>query len=338
MLNGIILAVLEDMGPASRVNISHLSELESMKLSVAAMTAVGLGNDTSRQRRNLYGTFPVANRDEYRALVFPFSVSGEKSADNRVRHFGRECSIFLLFNREFRGEVFNNFAKIERLLREETDPLYSEDQLTEIWIKRIYTGLNELFKTTVSEEEDINKITFSSETKEIIAKITACQEELSNLLSEIGVGFMDNPILSTSFEPNVATLEQENSVFNKGNEYVELINNLNKQSKIAARHYVDVVVLEKLGHYFYWNAIRTNSKKILEEARLYYEASLRITGSALMILTLGSVDTKLVGSDAILAKKVKEELKEGFGKFDRRLKLSRKVLFAKSLEDIEKAV
>ena len=122
MLNGIILAVLEDMGPAARINISHLSEIESMKLAVAAMTAVGLGNDTARQRRNLYGTFPVANRDEYRALVFPFSVSGEKSADNRVRHFGRECSIFLLFNREFRDEVFNKFAKIEHLLREETDP------------------------------------------------------------------------------------------------------------------------------------------------------------------------------------------------------------------------
>ena len=104
MLKGIVLAVLDDNGPAVWLNLTELDEVESMKLAVSGMTAFGMGNMIDRTRNKLHGTFPIPYVDEDApedsSLVFPFSVSGETSLDSRIRKYGRECMIFLIYDKK----------------------------------------------------------------------------------------------------------------------------------------------------------------------------------------------------------------------------------------------
>ncbi|MHA2334034.1 MAG: hypothetical protein ACXAEU_18555, partial [Candidatus Hodarchaeales archaeon] len=122
--DAINITILADDGPRSihtsydsdKIDEMVLDEVIIMKLGISGMTAIGMSSN--RATNKLHGSLPVPDSDQYQALAYPFTISGELSHDERVKEFGREVIVFLLFHLEQRDLIFHQYSNIEGRIKE----------------------------------------------------------------------------------------------------------------------------------------------------------------------------------------------------------------------------
>ncbi len=133
IFDGILFAIGEESGPVLSLNISSLDERAAIATIIHGITAVGMGETN---QLGLFGPIPVPYNDEFRALIYIFTV------ESKTLEEGRFCSLFLIFRKEMIRFIANVYSMIESLLnvyRENFLP--TEDHLHEETIIEIYKEL-----------------------------------------------------------------------------------------------------------------------------------------------------------------------------------------------------
>jgi hypothetical protein len=135
LFEGVIITIFAELGPAPLANESPLDEAVAIKLSIAGMTilTMGYGGDGVFEKRHfrLHGPLPVPDSVEYEALAMSFKVEATVTDDERVREYGRECTLFLVFSTKKRTEVLNYHRAIEAEMKQFLQKFSTETQLSE---------------------------------------------------------------------------------------------------------------------------------------------------------------------------------------------------------------
>ncbi len=133
LFDGIIITIFAELGPSPIANKSPLDEAIAIKLSIAGMTilTMGYGGDGVFEKRHfrLHGPLPVPDSAEYEALAMSFKVEATETEDERVRDYGRECNLFLIFKTQKRTDVLNFHRTIEAEMKKFLQPITKETQL-----------------------------------------------------------------------------------------------------------------------------------------------------------------------------------------------------------------
>jgi hypothetical protein len=163
-IDGLMLSIIDDMGPDPVLNLSSLDELTTHKLSIVGMTilSMGLGSPEIFKKRyyRLHGPIPVPDFSKVEALCVPFNVSADLGTnDSRVEFHGRECTLWYLFDSNFRKEIISIHGIIEKVTKEILRPFKSESQLDN---KEIFVNL----LNSVKEIEFDNRIDQKSNLEE----------------------------------------------------------------------------------------------------------------------------------------------------------------------------
>ncbi len=133
MFSGLIVTTMGDRGPYPLLNLSSIPEDTAENLSVIGMTILfmGAGILAERQHYRLHGSLPIPNSPDVEALAMSFIVSPTHTKDLRIDQHGRETTIWLLFESTKREQVFNLHREIESALKEETEQIKNEEDLTD---------------------------------------------------------------------------------------------------------------------------------------------------------------------------------------------------------------
>lgn len=161
VIEGLILSILADHGPTPIFNLSPLEELITHKLSIAGITILSMGlitSDSAKERSyNLLGPIPVPDSPIFLALCVFFNVRPDLGTkDPRVEKHGRESNIWLIFRKENRDEIFNNFDKLEEVANEVLKPFKKESELhNELEFREILTKFQQIYSGSTSEKSNL---------------------------------------------------------------------------------------------------------------------------------------------------------------------------------------
>jgi len=336
MFNGIIFAVMADTGPMTEINLSSLDETSAMKLSISLLTAIGLG-ESRDQINQLHGSFPVPGRKEL-ALAYPFNLEGDESKDPRIQFSGRYCTIFLLFDKEEKSRVLDNYGNIEKILFESLKSIENQKQISIQYLKDIYTNLESLISYTegksapssikesaVSFQEIREAQTRYQVLSAIIRDITQVQTSINSLLDEYMV-FTDPPILEGSYymRPNVKP-EEFLKIYPLITRYNKILAQLDGEDKETVKEIVEISVLVRVGNLFYWKALTSQQTMEFEKALEFYMRANHLRDDSILYLTIGSIYRKL-GRD----EEAKDWIEGGFSRMRKRkesIRISKNMLF-----------
>jgi hypothetical protein len=336
LVQGILLAVMADTGPLTEINLSKLDETSAMKLSISLLTALGLG-ESQDQFNQLHGSFPVPGRKEL-ALAYPFTVTGENSADPRIQASGRYCTIFLLFDRGAKTRILANYQLIETLIRSRLESITTQDDLNRDFLKDIYTRI----ETSISTREgksapaaikqsaaDLEQIRVDHDRHQILSSIirdvTQIQTIISGLLDEFMI-FTDTPILEGALymRPNIKP-EEFLKILPKITHYEKILSKLDGEEKETVKEIVEVSLLVRIANLFYWKALSTQQMIEFEKAIEFYLRANQLKDDSVLYLTIGSIYRKIGRSE-----EAKDWIENGFRRMrDRKesVQISRNMLF-----------
>jgi hypothetical protein len=336
LFEGIILSVMADTGPLTEINMSKLDETAAMKLSISLLTALGLG-ESQDQVNQLHGSFPVPGRKEL-ALAYPFTVSSSQSMDPRIQEFGRYCTIFLLFKREFKAKVLANYDLVETVLSSELKAVSIQEDLTTDLMKTIYTNIERMVSskegksTPVAIKQssaDLARIQADQERQHflssVIRDVTKTQTSIVKLLDELMV-FTDPPILEGAFymRPSVKP-EDFLEILPLLSRFEKILSKLDGEDKKTVREIVDVSILVRIGNLFYWKALGSQQKLEFEKAIEFYIRANSLKDDSVLYLTIGSIYRKLSRPE-----EAKDWIEGGFTRMRQRkesIRISRNILF-----------
>ena len=150
MFSGLIVTTMGDRGPYPLLNLSSIPEDTAENLSVIGMTILFMGAGTlaERQHYRLHGALPIPNNPDIEALAMSFTVSPTETTDIRIDQHGRESTIWLLFDSDNRGKIFQYHPAIERVLREEAQNIKDEKDLSDPEkMQRVLTRIKQIFES-----------------------------------------------------------------------------------------------------------------------------------------------------------------------------------------------
>ena len=136
LIEGIIISLFEDYGPANIFNSSPLNSNEALNLAVKGMTTLGTESPLGRDEIRSYGPIPTA-KDPYVSIGFFFVLKADKSDDLRIAQMGR-LIVFWIITRTNTTINYIGMLKqmIRRILRtykiESDDDLRKEEVLVKI--------------------------------------------------------------------------------------------------------------------------------------------------------------------------------------------------------------
>ena len=153
MFIGLLTTTMTDMGPYPLLNLSPISEDTTVKLSVIGMTILSMGAGTvaEKQHHRLHGSIPIPDSPDLEALAMSFTVSPIKTKDVRIDEYGRESTVWLIFNSSDRNKIFNLHSSIEKTLRDATLNIKAEQDLSD---PAIMTPILEKMKSIPSDQAD----------------------------------------------------------------------------------------------------------------------------------------------------------------------------------------
>ncbi|MHA1213705.1 MAG: hypothetical protein ACTSR2_10550 [Candidatus Hodarchaeales archaeon] len=336
MFDGIILAVMDDTGPVTEINLSKLDETSTMKLSISLLTALGLG-ESRDQLNQLHGSFPVPGRKEL-TLAFPFTVKAEHTVDPRIESFGRYCTLFLLFQREEKSRVLTHYNNIEKIITENLKSVKTQEDLTVERIKDLYSQVESLISytegksTTASIKQSNVSLQQIREAQDrhqvlsaIIREVTQIQTSLSKLLDEFMV-FTDPPILEGSYymRPNIKPAEFLR-ILPLITRFEKILARLDGEDKDTVREIVEISVMVRIANLFYWKALASQHTLEFEKAIEFYMRANQLKDDSILYLSIGSIYRKL-GRD----EEAKDWIEGGFSRMRKRkesVRISKNMLF-----------
>ncbi|MHA2304853.1 MAG: hypothetical protein ACXACU_05615, partial [Candidatus Hodarchaeales archaeon] len=153
LIEGIIISLFEDYGPANIFNSSPLNDVEALNLAVKGMTTLGTESPLDREEIRSYGPIPTA-REPYISIGFFFALKAEQSDDLRITKMGR-LIVFWIITRSNTTISYIGMIKqmIRRFLRtykiESDDDLRKEEILLKVneKLQIIETGLEKYYMT-----------------------------------------------------------------------------------------------------------------------------------------------------------------------------------------------
>ena len=336
LVQGILLAVMADMGPITEINISKLDETSAMKLSISLLTALGLG-ESQDQMNQLHGSFPVPGRKEL-ALAYPFTVSGDNSVDPRIQASGRYCTVFLLFEREAKTRILSNYQLIETLIRRKLSKIQSHEALNKDLMNDIFTTIETAISTKegksapaaiMQSTADLEQIRVDHDRHQILSSIirevTQIQTSIASLLDEFMI-FTDTPILEGALYMRPNTRPDEFlKILPKITHFERILARLDGENKETVKEIVDISLLVRLGNLFYWKALNSSQMIEFEKAIEFYLRANQLKDDSVLYLTIGSIYRKIGRSE-----EAKSWIENGFSLMRKRkesIRISRNILF-----------
>jgi len=150
MISGLIVTTMTDMGPYPLLNLSTISEDTTVKLSVIGMTilSMGAGAFAEKQHYRLHGSIPIPDSPNLEAIAMSFTVTPTETSDTRINLYGRESTVWLLFDSKDREQIFVRHTLIESALKKETKAIHRENDLSNPEIMRnILDRMKEISKS-----------------------------------------------------------------------------------------------------------------------------------------------------------------------------------------------
>jgi hypothetical protein len=168
IIDGLLITLFSDMGPAPLANSSSLDEVMTMKLAIAGMTILSMGTidtggDNVYEQRHfrLHGPIPVPDSAKLEALAMSFKVSATDTADDRVADYGRETTLWIIFSTEKRNHIYQFHGQFETTLKE--------------------------FLSTIKSEKDLERQGLIDEIMDKIRQITAVKATVSQKIPDVEV-------------------------------------------------------------------------------------------------------------------------------------------------------
>jgi tetratricopeptide (TPR) repeat protein len=336
LVQGILLAVMADMGPLTEINISKLDETSAMKLSISLLTALGLG-ESQDQLNQLHGSFPVPGRKEL-ALAYPFLVTGDKSDDPRIQASGRYCTIFLLFDREAKTRILSNYQLIETLIKRKLEKITTQEELNKDLMNDLFTTIETEMSTKEGKSApaaikqsaaDLEQIRIDHNRHQILSSIirevTQIQTIIASLLDEFMI-FTDTPILEGALymRPNIRS-DEFLKILPKITQYERILARLDGEDKDTVKEILEISLLVRIGNLFYWKALGSQQMIEFEKAIEFYLRANQLKDDSILYLTIGSIYRKIGRSE-----EGKDWIENGFSRMRKRkesIRISRNMLF-----------
>jgi len=301
LFKSLIIVLLADHGPQPLFKIDssneddlNLSEAEIMKLGISGLTAIGLGVGIQVARNRLHGSFPVHERNDIAALVYPFNVKAGDTIDNRVEHFGREVLIFLIFEINNRDTIFRNYGAIERKIASTIIDIKREQEIEKTKFSHLLSEINEQFDQLTTGIKDI-----SYDPK----RITQMGEEMVYLqeIIDLKLKSQGNPFLASNGYA-LCTFEDFCGNEEDAEKYYDLIRDLIELDYTFVLENTKHETLFKIGNYYYTVARKSADKSVasfhLERALKFYKLACKLRDEAMYRISIG----------AVLFKRSREEL------------------------------
>lgn len=155
MISGLIVTTMTDMGPYPLLNLSPISEDTTVKLSVIGMTILSMGAGTVAERTHyrLHGSIPIPDSPNLEALAMSFTVAPTETSDVRIDQYGRESTIWLIFETVDREKIFLRHGAIETALKKEAKSIREESELSNpVTMKNLLNRIKEITKDISLEE------------------------------------------------------------------------------------------------------------------------------------------------------------------------------------------
>ncbi len=294
MLNGILVGVMSDQGPAPMFCTADLSEELQFKITISLMTAIGFGNQNSHLNQ-LHGPLPIPNESSLLTLAFPIRVFDPETKDERILESGREIVLFLIISSDNRKKVHHYFDQIEQLLQKHTKKIKFFQEITFNHIKRIEVDLNKILvqEEKITEKKHIKNI--KSEKKEELPatakELLALQHELETFLKKWDTP-TEPPITKTGFERLKSWTPQiswKTVLRPLAHRYRQLILNLAANHKELLSQVVKKEIVMLCANFLFYGGLKAANQNDLELAKNMYMLAISLEKNPLFYLSIGSI-------------------------------------------------
>ncbi len=342
LFHGLIVSIMDDDGPKCVLNASELDETAILRMTVAGMTAFGMGEGSTHLNK-LHGPLPIPEHPTMSYLAYYFRLSGRDSGDPRIRQFGRDAAIFLIFDNRLRNEIFDLYIDIERAFQNALNLQVTYKELIESSIllnvierikREIHAHQREKSLVSVTAGDKLKKKEqpmFVASTSTINQKIDEDIKELLEIQRELDQELTlttEVPIVKDrKVEPNIDTRDKPIIDALRSRLFSWLDNHEKDLKLVKVRDAVDVDLLVRLGNWYFWYGLLLDSPEGFQKSIEAYLRASQFKKDPELWLAIGSSYIRLGNED-----EGKSWIKEGFKKIaelQKHIPIDRKMLFAK---------
>ena len=194
----ILVGVFSDYGPEIVYSNTHLSELAQTRIVVSIMTALGIGEQKEHLNR-FHGLFPVPGTTRFLSGCFVFPIKIPDATDMRIKNFGTQCAIILIFPFESRKMVYSKIDNMEKVLLNETKNIHTYYDITTIWADQLVKRIEYVFQTEVKAAEIFTQPVQRYYLQQLMNQLAI---QLYDFVDFVAVYTRDGTFISTTVERN----------------------------------------------------------------------------------------------------------------------------------------
>ncbi len=351
LFHGLLVSILADDGPKCVLNATELDETTVIRMTVAGMTAFGMGNGTTHLHK-LHGPLPIPEHPHLNYLAYYFRISGKDSSDTRIQRFGRDAVIFLVFDNRYRNEIFELYLDIERAFQETLHSRLTTEDLVEgnILLEIIGKIKQEIRVHRKKQKGEVRSPT-SDDVVEgrqaerriprhppVVEKMAPLPQQLQAALKELSeiqdqlerMLTLTNevPIIKErKVEPNIDARDKPSIDVLKDRLFSWLDEHEGELNLVRVRDSIDTDLLIKLGNWYFWYGLLLDSSEGFQKAIESYLRAGQFKKDPELWLAIGASYIRLGNED-----EGKSWIKEGLKKtaeLQKVIPIDKRMLFAK---------